>query len=80
MWYYIFIWQIPKYQNTYRLEPFRAFNVEVVDKIVANQMESKLTNVTSYNPAEAIKLCKEISMDVLRAIDKRDYDRWNRLV
>ncbi|XP_053972970.1 dynein light chain Tctex-type protein 2B-like isoform X1 [Hylaeus volcanicus] len=68
--------QIPKYQNTYRLESFDSFNAEAVDKIVLQVMEDKLSTVTSYQPSEMGKLCKEIGAELQKAIGKKDYDRY----
>ncbi|XP_076676825.1 dynein light chain Tctex-type 5 [Andrena cerasifolii] len=68
--------KIPKYQNTYRLESFRGFDAQQVDKIVENVMENKLSTVTSYHPKESAKLCTEIGSDLQRAISKKDYDRY----
>ncbi|KAG7198240.1 hypothetical protein KM043_005644 [Ampulex compressa] len=67
--------KIPRYQNTYRLEPFRTFHTEVVDQIVRSTMESKLSSTTSYQPENSSKLCFEIAADVQKAIGKKDYDR-----
>ncbi|XP_054000853.1 dynein light chain Tctex-type protein 2B isoform X2 [Hylaeus anthracinus] len=68
--------KIPKYQNTYRLESFDSFNAEAVDKIVLQVMEDKLSTVTSYQPSEMGKLCKEIGAELQKAISKKDYDRY----
>ncbi|XP_053972971.1 dynein light chain Tctex-type protein 2B-like isoform X2 [Hylaeus volcanicus] len=68
--------KIPKYQNTYRLESFDSFNAEAVDKIVLQVMEDKLSTVTSYQPSEMGKLCKEIGAELQKAIGKKDYDRY----
>lgn len=67
--------QVPKYQNSYRLEPYNRFNPEVVDKIVKTAMDNRLSTVTSYDPSEATKLSKDVAGDVLKALVKRDYDR-----
>ncbi|XP_018351750.1 PREDICTED: tctex1 domain-containing protein 2-like isoform X1 [Trachymyrmex septentrionalis] len=68
--------KIPRYQNTYRLEPFRAFHAVTVDKIVRDVMEIKLSAITSYQPDQTSKLCLEIASDVLKAVCKKDYDRY----
>ncbi|XP_018401650.1 PREDICTED: tctex1 domain-containing protein 2-like [Cyphomyrmex costatus] len=68
--------KIPRYQNTYRLEPFRAFHSVAVDKIVRDVMEIKLSAITSYQPDQTSKLCLEIASDVLKAVGKKDYDRY----
>ncbi|KAI4498825.1 hypothetical protein M0802_006000 [Mischocyttarus mexicanus] len=72
--------KIPKYQNTYRLEPFRFFHVETVDDIVRNILENKLSSVLIYHPDNASKLSMEIANDVLRAINRREYDRCKVVV
>ncbi|XP_076640666.1 dynein light chain Tctex-type 5 [Halictus rubicundus] len=68
--------KIPKYQNTYRLESFCSFNIEVVDALVKEAMENRLSLVTAYNPHQAAKLCQDIGSDVQKAISKKDYDRY----
>ncbi|XP_012054101.1 PREDICTED: uncharacterized protein LOC105617138 [Atta cephalotes] len=68
--------KISKYQNTYRLEPFRAFHAVAVDKIIRDVMEIKLSAITSYQPDQTSKLCLEIASDVLKAVCKKDYDRY----
>lgn len=68
--------QIPRYQNTYRLEPFKAFHAAAVDKIVRDVMEIKLSAITSYQSDQTSKLCLEIASDVLKAVGKKDYDRY----
>ncbi|XP_035738984.1 tctex1 domain-containing protein 1-like [Vespa mandarinia] len=72
--------KIPKYQNTYRLEPFRSFCVETVDNIVSTVMENKLSLFSFYQSDNASKLSMEISNDVFKAINKRDYDRYKIVV
>ncbi|RLU23942.1 hypothetical protein DMN91_004150 [Ooceraea biroi] len=67
--------KVPRYQNTFRLEPFKAFHAAAVDKIIRDVMESKLSAITSYQPDQTSKLCLEIANDVLKAVGKRDYDR-----
>ncbi|XP_043675661.1 dynein light chain Tctex-type protein 2B-like [Vespula pensylvanica] len=72
--------QIPVYQNTYRLEPFKSFSANTVDKIISAVMESKLSLLSVYHPDNASKLSMEISNDVYRAINKKDYDRCKIVV
>ncbi|CAL7937155.1 unnamed protein product [Xylocopa violacea] len=72
--------KIPKYQNTYRLESFRPFDVEVVDKLVKDTMERKLSPVTTYHPNQMSKLCFEIGSDLQRVLCKKDYDRYKLVV
>lgn len=67
--------QVPRYQNTYRLSSFNPFDVEVVDKLVMETMESKLSPVTAYHPNHMAKLCLEIGSDLQNALCKKDYDR-----
>ncbi|XP_020290394.1 tctex1 domain-containing protein 2-like [Pseudomyrmex gracilis] len=67
--------KIPRYQNTYRLEPFKVFSPRTVDKLIHDVMETKLSSVVSYQPKQASKLCKDIAADVLEAVNKKDYDR-----
>ncbi|KAG5309461.1 TC1D1 protein, partial [Acromyrmex insinuator] len=66
--------QIPRYQNTYRLESYKAFHAVAVDKIIRDVMEIKLSTITSYQPDQTSKLCLEIAGDVLKAVYKKDYD------
>lgn len=39
-------------------------------------METKLLAIRSYEPDQASKLCLEIAADVLKAVGKKDYDRY----
>ncbi|XP_033223561.1 tctex1 domain-containing protein 2-like [Belonocnema kinseyi] len=71
---------VPRYQNSYRLEPYNRYNPEVVDKIVKTAMENRLSTVTSYDPSEATKLSKDVTGDVLKALIKKDYDRCKHVV
>ncbi|XP_060817383.1 dynein light chain Tctex-type protein 2B-like [Bombus pascuorum] len=68
--------EVPRYQNTYRLSSFNPFDVEVVDKLVMETMESKLSPVTAYHPNHMAKLCLEIGSDLQNALCKKDYDRY----
>ncbi|EGI66366.1 hypothetical protein G5I_05175 [Acromyrmex echinatior] len=68
--------EIPRYQNTYRLESYKAFHAVAVDKIIRDVMEIKLSTITSYQPDQTSKLCLEIAGDVLKAVYKKDYDRY----
>ncbi|XP_076224452.1 dynein light chain Tctex-type 5 [Nomia melanderi] len=68
--------KIPKYQNTYRLESFRSFNVQAVDELLMETMENKLCAVTTYDPIQSARLCLDIGADLQRAISKKDYDRY----
>ncbi|KZC12563.1 PREDICTED: tctex1 domain-containing protein 1-like [Dufourea novaeangliae] len=68
--------KIPKYQNTYRLEAFRSFNVEAVDELVIETMENRLSSVTAYHPSQSGKLCMDIGADLQKAVSKKDYDRY----
>ncbi|XP_014474301.1 PREDICTED: tctex1 domain-containing protein 2-like [Dinoponera quadriceps] len=72
--------KMPKYQNTFRLLPFKPFHALAVDKIVRDVMETKLLAITSYEPDHASKLCLEIAADVLKAVEKKDYDRRKLVV
>ncbi|XP_078049789.1 dynein light chain Tctex-type protein 2B [Augochlora pura] len=68
--------KIPKYQNTYRLESFNSFNAEVVDELVMDVMSSRLETVAAYHPIHAAKLCQEIGSELMKAVSKKDYDRY----
>ncbi|XP_029034297.1 dynein light chain Tctex-type 5-like [Osmia bicornis bicornis] len=68
--------KIPRYQNTYRLEPFHAFHAHDVDILVKNIMERKLETVTAYDPNQTSKWCMDIGTDIQKAIFKKDYDRY----
>ncbi|XP_076302992.1 dynein light chain Tctex-type protein 2B [Lasioglossum baleicum] len=72
--------KIPKYQNTYRLESFHPFHIEVVDQMVKQTMESKLSPVTSYHPTHMAKLCFEIGSDLQNMLCKKDFDRYKLVV
>ncbi|XP_023290823.1 tctex1 domain-containing protein 3 [Orussus abietinus] len=71
---------IPRYQNSYRLEPYRRFEPEAVDKILRDVMEKKLPILTTYQHQLVTRLAAEISTEVLRAISRKDYDRCKVIV
>lgn len=70
-----FFVQTPKYQNSYRLEAKKPFNVESVDKIVKQVMINNLEDIV-YDPKECPKLCAEISADIRNRICKQNFDRY----
>ncbi|XP_017876750.1 tctex1 domain-containing protein 2-like [Ceratina calcarata] len=72
--------KIPKYQNTYRLESFRKFDVEVIDMMVENVMVRKLSPVTAYHPNQMSRLCSDIGSDLQTALCRKDYDRYKLVV
>ncbi|XP_051161617.1 dynein light chain Tctex-type protein 2B-like isoform X1 [Leptopilina boulardi] len=71
---------MPRYQNSYRLEPYNRFNPEVADSIIKNIMVKKLSTLTLYDPTEVEKLITDIINEVLKALIKRDYDRCKLVV
>lgn len=66
------IFQIPRYQNTYRLEAYKSFNCEVVDKILIDVMQEYLVNV-KYQPQVCMQICKRMSEEVRDKIYRKLY-------
>ncbi|KAL0115582.1 hypothetical protein PUN28_010830 [Cardiocondyla obscurior] len=71
--------KIPRYQNTYRLEPYKRWNFKIVDKILINRMQEYLAN-WKYEPLTCVEMCQKISEDVRDKIYKLCYDRYKILV
>jgi len=51
----------------------------MVDKIIRDVMETRLSTTTSYEPVQMTRLCLEIADDVLRAVCKENYDRFETI-
>ncbi|XP_015172080.1 PREDICTED: tctex1 domain-containing protein 1-like isoform X2 [Polistes dominula] len=71
--------KIPRYMNTYRLESFSPFKVEVVDKILKDVMISSLDNI-KYHPVVCLQICKDMSAKVCDLLFKKSYDRYKYTV
>ncbi|XP_012226792.2 dynein light chain Tctex-type 5-like [Linepithema humile] len=71
--------KVPRYQNTYRLKPYKPFQCEVVDKILINVMRRYLISL-KYEPEFCMQICKEISTEVCEKICKKFYDRYKIVV
>ncbi|XP_015514732.1 dynein light chain Tctex-type 5-like isoform X1 [Neodiprion pinetum] len=69
----------PKYENSYRLESNKPFNVDPVDKIISQVMTNNLEDIV-YDPKECPKLCAEISADIRDRIRKQNFDRYKIVV
>ncbi|XP_019700674.1 tctex1 domain-containing protein 1-B-like [Harpegnathos saltator] len=71
--------KIPRYQNTYQLEPIKKFNAELVDKILINVMRSYLIGI-KYHPQICIQICQKMSAEVRDQIYRKFYDRYKVVV
>ncbi|XP_032674654.1 uncharacterized protein LOC116845723 [Odontomachus brunneus] len=71
--------KIPRYQNTYQLEPIRKFNGELVDKILINVMKNYLIGV-KYHPEICMQICQKMSAEVRDQIYRKSYDRYKVIV
>jgi outer membrane receptor for ferric coprogen and ferric-rhodotorulic acid len=65
--------KVPKYQNSYWLDPYLPFRYEVSDKILAQVMTDTLKD-EQYSE-NTVNLCRNIAADVLDRLYKTDYDR-----
>lgn len=68
------ICQIPRYQNTYRLEPYKPFKCETVDLILIDVMRNYLTGL-KYHPQTCTQICQKMSAEVRDKIYRKYYDR-----
>jgi len=68
------IFQIPRYQNTYRLEACNPFHSEVVDIILINVMQDYLIGL-KYQPQVCMQICQRMSEEVRDKICAKFYDR-----
>lgn len=66
--------QIPRYQNTYRLEPYKTFKYETVDLILMDVMRNYLTGL-KYQPQTCMRICQKMSTEVRDRICRKYYDR-----
>ncbi|XP_014476202.1 PREDICTED: uncharacterized protein LOC106745264 [Dinoponera quadriceps] len=66
--------KIPRYQNTYQLEPIRKFNGELVDKILIDVMQNYLVG-TKYHSQMCMQICQKMSAEVRDQIYKKFYER-----
>ncbi|XP_008216121.1 tctex1 domain-containing protein A isoform X1 [Nasonia vitripennis] len=71
--------KVPKYQNTFRLEPYLRFHCEVSDKILAACMNEALQG-QGYNPETSSDLCRNLAADVRDRLYRTDYDRVKYVV
>ncbi|KAK2576219.1 hypothetical protein KPH14_005588 [Odynerus spinipes] len=71
--------KVPRYQNTYRLESFKPFKVDIVDKILKDVMYSFLIGL-KYHPIVCLQVCKNMSAEVRDRIFKKSYDRYKYTV
>ncbi|XP_058809128.1 dynein light chain Tctex-type protein 2B [Phymastichus coffea] len=72
--------KVPKYQNSYRLEPHLPFCCEISDRILAQVMTSAFADIT-YNPESSVMLCRETAADILdRLYKKTHFDRVKYIV
>ncbi|KAL0110569.1 hypothetical protein PUN28_013869 [Cardiocondyla obscurior] len=70
---------MPKYQNSYRMEPQNPFKIDLVDKIVKSVMNNRFDEIT-YDNAEVIKLCNDIAAEIRRRVKKLNFDRHKIIV
>lgn len=70
--------QVPKYQNTYRMEPQNPFKTDLVDKIVRTVMNNRLDELT-YDDTVVAKLCSDIALEIRRRVKKLNFDRCVRI-
>lgn len=71
--------QVPKYQNTYYMEPQNPFKTDLVDKIVGSVMNNRLDEI-AYDDAEITKLCCDIAAEIRRRVKKLNFDRHKIIV
>ncbi|KAL0110567.1 hypothetical protein PUN28_013869 [Cardiocondyla obscurior] len=71
--------EMPKYQNSYRMEPQNPFKIDLVDKIVKSVMNNRFDEIT-YDNAEVIKLCNDIAAEIRRRVKKLNFDRHKIIV
>ncbi|KAJ8667437.1 hypothetical protein QAD02_009100 [Eretmocerus hayati] len=69
----------PKYQNSYRLEPYMPFRIEVADKILAQIMTESLKNA-EYDVDLTVELSRNIAADVRDKLYRTAYDRVKYVV
>ncbi|XP_072763643.1 dynein light chain Tctex-type 5-like [Anoplolepis gracilipes] len=71
--------KIPKYQNTYRLEPYKFFKCETVDLILIDVMQNYLTGL-KYHPEICMRICQKMSAEVRDKIGRKYYDRYKVVI
>ncbi|KAL6424606.1 hypothetical protein ACFW04_009948 [Cataglyphis niger] len=69
----------PRYQNTYRLEPYKAFKCEIVDQILMDVMQHYLTDM-KYQPQTCMQMCEKISAETRDRIYRKYYDRYKVVI
>ncbi|XP_014214997.1 tctex1 domain-containing protein 1 [Copidosoma floridanum] len=69
----------PKYQNSYRLEPYLPFKFEFSDKLLVQTMTQKLENLR-YDPETCVELCQSMAGEIREKLYKTDYDRVKYVV
>ncbi|KAM0728069.1 Dynein light chain Tctex-type 5 [Formica fusca] len=71
--------KIPRYQNTYRLEPYKTFKYETVDLILMDVMRNYLTGL-KYQPQTCMRICQKMSTEVRDRICRKYYDRYKVII
>ncbi|EGI64443.1 hypothetical protein G5I_07111 [Acromyrmex echinatior] len=66
--------KIPKYENTYRLEPCKPFKSEIVDMILIDVMQDYLIGL-KYQSQVCMQICQKMSEEVREKICREFYDR-----
>ncbi|XP_072763118.1 dynein light chain Tctex-type protein 2 [Anoplolepis gracilipes] len=71
--------EVPKYQNTYRMEPQNPFKADLADKIVKSVMNNRLDEL-AYDDTVVAKLCGDIASEIRRRVKKLNFDRHKIVV
>ncbi|XP_029168989.1 tctex1 domain-containing protein 1-like [Nylanderia fulva] len=71
--------KIPRYQNTYRLQPYKPFKCETVDLILIDVMRNYLTGL-KYEPQVCTRICQKMSAEVRDRIYRKYYDRFKVVI
>ncbi|XP_019884479.2 tctex1 domain-containing protein 1 [Camponotus floridanus] len=71
--------KIPRYQNTYRLEPYKSFKYETVDLILIDVMRNYLSGL-KYHPETCTQICQKMSAEVRDRICRKNYDRYKVVI
>lgn len=64
-----------KYQNTYRMESKNPFDEQKTIVLVKSEIEKYLNENTEYNPLDAIRICKALSIDIRNGIVDMNFER-----
>ena len=65
---------MPKYQNTFKLEPEFPFSYKASDKILYSTM-SKLFEKYKYSVHNSSEICQETAAQIRDKLYKTDFDR-----